>query len=393
MKLRILVVTTSRADYGLLKPLVEALSAESDFEVLLAATGSHLSEHHGHTLDFITSDGFNLAAQILMNPPSNDAAGTAQAVAAGIQGFSQAITGLSPHLMVVLGDRFELLAACDAALLHRLPIAHLHGGERTEGALDEAIRHMVTKMAALHFPAMAEYGRRIVQMGERPERVFVVGALGIDNALNVMPLSRAELSEQVGVDFNQPLALMTFHPVTLDGEAEALRQIDEVLGAVLAQDLPTLVTMPNADPASDVIYRRLLETSQQHPEKLQLRKNLGQRGYLSAMRYATLMLGNSSSGVIETPSFALPTVNIGDRQKGRFLPQNVIQVPCERAAISGALAQARSTEFKESLKGLSSPFGKGDAAQQITQVLRQFKDRLLRQPAGLLKKSFFDLPS
>lgn len=391
MKLRILVVTTSRADYGLFRPLLDALSAEADFEPLLVATGSHLSEHHGHTLDFITEDGFSIAAQVPMNPPSHDGAGTSQAVAEGLKGFSEAIAGLKPHLMVVLGDRFELIAAANAALLHRLPIAHLHGGERTEGALDEAIRHAVTKLSTLHFPSLEEYGKRIRQMGEAPERIFAVGALGIDNALNLELLSLEQLKELTEVDFSRPVALMTYHPVTLDGPEAALAQIEEVLAAVLQEDMTTLVTMPNADPASDVIYARILKAAEEHPERFQLRKNLGQRGYLSAMKYAQLMVGNSSSGVIETPSFKLPTVNIGDRQKGRHMPQNVIPAVCERGAISQAISQARSEAFKEQIKDLKSPFGQGDTAHQIVKVLRQYKDRLLHQKEALLKKPFYDL--
>ncbi|OGG94296.1 MAG: UDP-N-acetyl-D-glucosamine 2-epimerase, UDP-hydrolysing [Candidatus Lambdaproteobacteria bacterium RIFOXYD2_FULL_50_16] len=391
MALKTLVVTTSRADYGLLTPLLEELEISSDFELQLVATGSHLSEHHGLTKNLITEDGFALAGLVEMNPHSNDSVGTAQAVARGLAGFSQMIMALKPNLMVVLGDRFELLAASTAALLHRVPVAHLYGGETTEGALDEAIRHGVTKMAALHFVSLPGYEKRVIQMGEEPDRVFQVGALGIDNVHRIHLMDLEELRAHSGVDFSKPVALMTFHPVTLDGPGEAARQIEEVLAALESQDFLTLVTMPNADPASDQIYQRIKAASLAYPERIKLVKNLGQRGYLSAMKRAHLMLGNSSSGVIETPSFGLPTLNIGDRQKGRFCPENVIQCDCTKSAILEALAKAQSPQFRSQAAAYQSPFGQGDCAKKIITTLINWIPVLQNQPERLLKKHFHDL--
>jgi len=391
MKLKVLLVTTSRADFGLLTPLFRELQSRPEFDPHWCVTGSHLSHEHGYTAQLIEKDGFVISGKVEINPLRHDASGTLAALAEGLKGFDQTILELKPDLMVVLGDRFELLAACSAALLHRLPIAHIHGGETTEGAIDEAIRHGVTKMATLHFPSLEAYRQRILSMGEAPDRVFAVGALGVDGITQVKPMSLEELQALTGLDFTRKIALFTFHPVTLDGEEEALRQISEVLDAVLVQDFVTLATLPNADPGSDPLARTLTEAAQAHPERLVLRSSLGQRGYLSAMGRAALMVGNSSSGVIETPSFGLPTLDIGDRQKGRFRPANVLHVDCRLEAILAGLAKVQDPEFVGACKQLKSPFGDGHAAQKIALGLLAFLEPLLYHKGQLLKKSFFPL--
>ena len=391
MKLKVLLVTTSRADFGLLTPLFQELQSRPEFDPHWCVTGSHLSQAHGYTAQLIEKEGFVISGKVEINPAKHDASGTLEALAEGLRGFDRMIQGLKPDLMVVLGDRFELLAACSAALLHRLPIAHIHGGETTEGAMDEAIRHAVTKMSTLHFPSLEAYRQRILNMGEAPDRVFAVGALGVDGIIKVEPMSLEELKALTGLDFTKKIALFTFHPVTLDGEEEALRQISEVLDALLVQDFVTLATLPNADPGSDPIARKLTEVAQAHPEKLVLRASLGQRGYLSAMGRAALMVGNSSSGVIETPSFGLPTLDIGDRQKGRFRPENVIHVDCRLEDILAGLAQVLEPGFVARCKTLKSPFGDGHAAQKIATTLAAFLEPLLLHKGQLLKKSFYPL--
>ncbi|MEO5347337.1 MAG: UDP-N-acetylglucosamine 2-epimerase [Magnetococcus sp. YQC-9] len=337
----------------------------------------------GETIRFIQADG-HAVTPIPMTPEEDSEHGICRAVAVGLNGFSDFFCTHRPDIVLVLGDRFELWAVCMAAVLHKIPIAHLHGGETTLGALDDVIRHTITKMATWHFPALAEYARVIQAMGEDPERVHVVGALGIDAIVNTPPLAPEELTRLTGLDFlSQPVALLTYHPVTRDALTEAALQTRTILDALLDTNLGTLITMPNLDAGGTAILAVLENVCQTHPDRFRLVKSLGQRGYLTAMRHAALMIGNSSSGILEAASFRLPVVNIGDRQAGRIRPTNVIDCPCATEAIRAALNQARSEPFRASLTALINPYGDGRTAARIARILAEVD---LSDRSALLKK-------
>ncbi|MBF0189991.1 MAG: UDP-N-acetylglucosamine 2-epimerase (hydrolyzing) [Magnetococcales bacterium] len=387
--MHITLVTTGRADYGLLEPLIRELTRRRRCAVQLVATGGHLSVAQGETIRLIQADG-HAVTPMAMNPENDSEHGVCQAVATGLAGFSDHFRQHRPDLVVVLGDRYELWAVCMAAVLHKIPIAHLHGGETTLGALDDVIRHTITKMATFHFPALPEYARVILSMGEHPDRVHVVGALGIDAILQTPPMDLQALSAHAGVDFaRRPVALMTYHPVTLDDHTAASQHVTTILAALAATDLTTLITMPNADAGGEAIFQAIEHHCRAHPERFHLVKSLGQRGYLSAMRHAGVMIGNSSSGILEAASFRLPVVNIGDRQGGRIKPANVIDCPCNPAAIRAALEQARSEAFRESMADLVNPYGDGHTATRVADILESLD---LSHPGELLKKGFFHPP-
>ncbi|MBF0439709.1 MAG: UDP-N-acetylglucosamine 2-epimerase (hydrolyzing) [Magnetococcales bacterium] len=380
--MKITLVTTSRADYGLLYPLILQLRQQAGFDTRLVATGGHLSLAQGETIRFIHEDG--LPVTPVGEPLVGDGEqAVCQAIAANLAAFSWHFQQHRPDLLVVLGDRYELWSVCIAATVLKIPIAHLHGGETTVGAIDEVIRHSVTKMATFHFASIPLYAHTILQMGENPAHVHVVGALGIDNILNMPRMETGELSAYTGVDFSSGrVALMTYHPVTLDDHAEAGRQVEEVLAALRQTDLFTLITNPNADAGGEAIERVLVSTCQLYPDRFRLVKSLGQRAYLSAMEQARVMIGNSSSGIIESASFHLPVVNIGDRQGGRFKPGNIIDCSCTKEAILVALERALSPDF---ICVMENPYGDGHAAERIAAILASLD---LSDPSSLLKKRF-----
>ena len=384
----IMIVSHGRADYGLLLPLIKKVSASGRFDLRLVATGTHLSPLHGKTIQLMEKDGIKVTDEVEMTMKDDTENGICSSISAGLLGFSKLFSKTPPDLLIVLGDRYELWSMCIAAVIHKIPIAHIHGGEATFGLIDESIRHSVTKMSAFHFVAIDAYAKKVIQMGESPERVFVVGALGLDGIKDIPLMTCKGLSEYTGIDFAGKVALMTYHPVTLDSYESAGQQIREVLGALIDTDLLTLITMPNADTAGGVIYNEIEGYSKRYPGKFKLIKNLGQQGYISAMKYARLMIGNSSSGIIETASIKLPVVNIGDRQAGRFKPANVIDCACSKAAISKAINRALSDEFRQSIAGLGPVYGDGNASQRIMKVLESIDFSKKQQ---FLKKIFYDL--
>lgn len=387
-KNKIMIVTTGRADYGLLSPLIKRIIQNNHLELQLIATGTHLSPLHGNTIQLIDEDKFQVTDKVEMTMGKDTEDAICISIATGLMGFSQLFNRLSPDLLVVLGDRYELWSVCMAAVIHKIPIAHIHGGEATFGLIDDPIRHSITKMSAFHFASIDLYGKRIIQMGENPERVFVVGAIGLDNIKSIPLMTIEELTQDTGIDFRENVALMTYHPVTLDGYNSAGQQIQEVLNALVKTDLLILMTMPNSDTSGNAIYQRIKHCAQQYPEKFKFIKTLGQKRYLSAMKYAQLMIGNSSSGVIESASFKLPVVNIGDRQAGRFKPKNVIDCVCSQEAITKAINRALSNKFKQSIVHLESPYGKGNTSTSIVKILAaiEFKNK-----SQFLKKGFYDL--
>lgn len=381
---KICVVTGTRAEYGLLRWVMDGIQRSPALTLQVIATGAHLSPEFGLTYQAIEADGYRIDRKVEMLLSSDTAVGVTKSIGLGVCGFADALAELRPDLVLILGDRYELLSVASAALVAGVPIAHLHGGERTEGAFDECIRHAITKISHLHFVATEEYRRRVIQLGEDPERVFRVGGLGIDNILNSDLLSREELEQELDFEFGPKNLLVTYHPVTLHyGSSQA--DIAELLGALEAlEDCRVIFTMPNSDTGSRDIIRMLEEYVARHSETTKLFASLGQLRYLSCLQYVDAAVGNSSSGLTEVPSFRKATINIGDRQRGRLKAANVIDCPPERDAIQQALETLYSEEFQERLQGVENPYGSGGASDRIVQTLEQ------TDFTQLLEKRFYD---
>jgi GDP/UDP-N,N'-diacetylbacillosamine 2-epimerase (hydrolysing) len=383
MKRRICVITGSRAEYGLLYWLMKEIQASPAMELQLAVTGMHLSPEFGLTYRIIEEDGFRIDAKVEMLLSSDTPVGIAKSIGLGTIGFADAFERLKPDIVVVLGDRFEIFSATQAALVARIPVAHLHGGETTEGAIDEAFRHAISKMSHLHFTATEEYRARVIQLGEDPGRVFNVGAAGMDNFRRLKLLSRPELEETLGFRFGEKNLLVTFHPVTLENDT-AGHQVDELLAALdeLA-DTHLIFTLPNADTGGRIIRAMIQDYVAVRQTKAVCFDSLGQLRYLSVMQFVHAVAGNSSSGLIEAPSFRIGTINIGDRQKGRVKAASVIDCEPQRESIGQALRKLFSREFQESLRLVTNPYDQGLVATRVVQVLAE------HPLDGLLKKTFF----
>jgi UDP-hydrolysing UDP-N-acetyl-D-glucosamine 2-epimerase len=381
---RIAVVTGSRAEYGHLRWLVRDLRDDPGIDVVVMAAAAHLSPSHGNTVAEIEADGVEvIRIQSLLAGDSPVAA--AKSMALALMGFAEALEGWRPDVMVVLGDRFEMLAAAEASMLLRIPIAHLHGGEATEGAIDEACRHAITKMAHLHFVAAEPFARRVIQLGEDPARVFNVGAPGLDVLTRTTLLERVELEASLGVTLADPVLLVTHHPVTLAGgdpaaEVQALTAaLDGVPGATV------VVTGVNADPANAAIAATLRAWAAAHPHRVRLFDSLGSQRYHSLLRLCAAVVGNSSSGIIEAPAHHVPTVNIGERQRGRLRAASVIDCDATSASIAAAVARALSPEGQAAAKAAVPVYGIGDASRRIHQVLKSvpLDGILMKRFAGL----------
>ncbi len=385
MTRKICVVTGTRADYGLLKWLIGDISGDPDLTLQLVATGMHLSPEFGMTVREIEQDGFRIDRKVEMLLSSDSATGTAKSLGLGVIGFADALGDLGPDVMVVLGDRFEIFAAVSAALFAKIPVAHLHGGEITEGAYDDAMRHAITKMSHLHFVATAEYRDRVIQLGEQPDRVHLVGGLGVDSIHRLHLMGKAELESSLGMRFGVKNLLITFHPATLD-EVSGTRQMEALLQALGAlQDTRLIFTLPNADTGGREMIRLLEDFVRQH-ENARAYPSLGQRRYLSCVAHVDGVIGNSSSGLLEAPSLKTGTVNIGDRQKGRPCAGSVINCEPSVEAISGAIARLYSEEFKNKLASAQNPYGEGGASEKIANILKR------AELAGLSTKRFYNLP-
>jgi len=364
------VVTVARSDYGHLLPLLEALGHAPDVELLVYVAGSHLASPFGvRTADLVEADRWPIAARIDMGIDDDAPVTIASATGRGVIGFAAEFARRRPDLVVVLGDRYEMLSAALAALPFGLPVAHLHGGEVTEGAIDEQVRHAITKLAHLHFPAAEPYAARVRQLGEEPWRVHCCGAPGLDRLRAGGSLSRAEIGERLGRPLGRPTVLVTFHPETL-AVADVPRQVEELVAALEKVDGEIIVTAPGADTGYRAITVALERLAGRRP-LTRLGATLGDEVYTSLLREADVMVGNSSSGLIEAPSFGLPVVNVGDRQRGRLRAANVIDVAADRAAIAGAIRRALDPAFRHGLAGLVNPYGDGHAAPRIARVLRE----------------------
>ncbi|MFH1075684.1 MAG: UDP-N-acetylglucosamine 2-epimerase [Pseudomonadota bacterium] len=376
---KIVVITGARSDYGIYLPLLKKIKSDADLELHLFVTGMHLSPEFGMTVQAITRDGFEIEEQVEMLVSSDSPQGIAKSIGLGIIGFAQAYTRFMPDILIVLGDRFEMYAAAVAALPFRIPVAHIHGGEVTNGAIDDAIRHSITKLSHLHFVAIEEYAKRVIQLGEEPWRVTVSGALSLDNMNFIEPLSAQEVEARFRLSLKDPPLLVTFHPVTMEYERTDW-QINELLEALKSFDMPIVFTLPNADTHGRIIRNAISKFIEQHKNSCMV-DSFGVEGYFSMMKYAAAMVGNSSSGIIEAPSFKLPAVNIGTRQRGRVRAANVIDVGYIRNEIIEGVSRSLSQEFRDGLDNLANPYGNRHAAQRIIEVLRgiTFDDQLTQK--------------
>jgi UDP-hydrolysing UDP-N-acetyl-D-glucosamine 2-epimerase len=378
------VVTSSRADYGIYLSILREIQNAPELRLWLFVTGMHLSPEFGMTVKTIEQDGFEIIERVEMLLSSDSPEGTAKSMGLGTIGFAQAYARSRPDLLLVLGDRFEMHAAVTAALPLKIPVAHIHGGEITEGAIDDSLRHSITKMSHLHFVAIEEYARRVRQLGEEPWRVTVCGAPALDNLRKMTFLTREEIAQRFNVRMEEGFLLVTYHPVTLEYE-HTKEQVSNLLAALEASARPVLFTMTNADTHGRLINQLIRKYVETHPQA-QMVDNLGSKGYLSVMSMAAAVVGNSSSGIIEAASLKTPVVNIGTRQKGRITPTNVISVGYQEAEISRGIAKAVSREFRESLNDLVNPYGDGNAAERIIERLRN-----VSLDDSLIKKRFCDL--
>lgn len=381
---KIAVVTGTRAEYGLLKRLIARVHEASDTVLQLLVTGAHLSPEFGMTVREIEADGYPIADRVEMLLSSDSAVGVTKATGLGMIGFADVFARDRPDIVVVLGDRFEILAAASAALFAGIPIAHLHGGETTEGAFDEAVRHSVTKMAALHFTAAEPYRDRVIQLGEGPDRVFNVGGLGIDAIADLQPMPKGQLEADLGLSLDSETLLVTFHPETASGSDPAA-QMAELLAALDTRpDTHIVFTLPNADTGGRHLIA-MVENYVAGRANAVAHTSLGQYRYLSALAYVGGVVGNSSSAIIEAPSFGIGTVDIGSRQAGRLRAASVVDCEANRGAISTAIDTILSAEFRARLKSVDNPYGSGGASDAIFEILRS------HPLEGLARKRFHDL--
>lgn len=381
---KICFVTGTRAEYGLLSRLMRLVKKDNDLRLQVIATNMHLMPEYGETYKEIEKDGFTIDKKVYMHKPSDDAHGIISSMAEEMQGMNDALSELKPDILVLLGDRYEILVAAQVALIHRVPIAHIHGGEVTEGAFDDAIRHSVTKMSSLHFTSCEEYRHRVIQMGEQPSRVFDVGSLGVENIKAVPLMTKDELEASLDFKIDTQTILVTYHPVTLGGDpAKDIREFLDALDQF--KDLKVIFTMPNSDTGRDAIALAVENYVEKHSNSAKAYTSLGLKRYLSTLQFVKAAVGNSSSGIIEVPSFGIPTLNIGDRQKGRLASKSVVNCGTSKDEVIAGLKLCLSEEMQKAAKTYENPYAKPDTANLIYQEL---KNVVL---AGLNLKTFYDL--
>ena len=382
---KICVVTGTRAEYGLLFWLMKEIQADPDLELQIVVTGMHLSPEFGLTYKAIEADGFSIDAKVEMLLSSDSHVGISKSLGLGVIGFAEAFDRLSPDILVLLGDRYEILAAAQSALVARIPVAHLHGGETTEGAIDEAMRHAITKMSHLHFVAAEPYRRRVIQLGEHPRSVHNVGAPGLDNIRRMQLLDRAQFEQSIAFGLGRINLLVTYHPETL-GNSSPRQSMEALLEALdHFHDARIIFTKPNADTDGRIISRLIDEYAQQHADRVVVFSSMGQIRYLSALQHVDAVIGNSSSGIIEAPACKVASVNIGGRQAGRLKAASIIDCDETAESIIAAIDRALSPGFRDIVRGVESLYGSEDTAVQVRQHL---KDVCLD---GILKKRFYDL--
>lgn len=381
---KVCFVTGTRAEYGLLSRLMNLVKEDNDLQLQVIATNMHLMLEYGETYKEIEKDGFSIDKKVYMHKPSDDAHGIISSMAEEMQGMNDALAELNPDILVLLGDRYEILVAAQVALIHRIPIAHIHGGEVTEGAFDDAIRHSVTKMSSLHFTSCEEYRHRVIQMGEQPSRVFNVGSLGVENIKAVPLMGKEELETSLEFKIEGQTILVTYHPVTLG--SNSAKDIHEFLDALEDfKDLKVIFTMPNSDTGRDAIALAIENYVQKHQGQAKAFTSLGLKRYLSTLQYVKAAVGNSSSGIIEVPSFGIPTLNIGDRQKGRLASKSVVNSGTSKDEVIVGLKYCLSEEMQKAAKNYENPYAKPNTAQLIFQELK------VVELTGLNLKTFYNL--
>ncbi|WP_452220329.1 UDP-N-acetylglucosamine 2-epimerase [Lacinutrix salivirga] len=381
---KIAIITGTRAEYGLLKPLISAVDNDPDFELQLYVTGMHLSKVYGNTYQAIEADGFIITTTVDSALDADTAVGISKSTATTLSGFAEAFSRLTPDLVIVLGDRSEIFAAATAAYIQGLPIAHIHGGETTEGAYDEAFRHSITKMSYLHFTSAEVYRKRVIQLGEHPNRVFTVGAIGIDSIKSLPLLSKQEFEKAIDFKLDEQAVSVTFHPVTLENNS-AKKQFQELLEALDVLEHTTLIfTKPNADKDGGILIKMIDDYVAKNPNKAIAFKSLGHLRYLSSLQFVDVVIGNSSSGILEVPLFKKASINIGNRQKGRLMPTSVINCEPNKQSISEAIKKGLSASFKKEIETQTNPYGEGNATKNIMSVLKQ-------TTITSIEKSFYDL--
>lgn len=381
---KICFVTGTRAEYGLLHRLMHLVKDDNDLQLQVVATNMHLMPEFGETYKEIEKDGFTIDKKVFMHKPSDDAYGIIASMAEEMQGMNDALSELKPDILVLLGDRYEILVAAQVALIHSIPIAHIHGGEITEGAFDDAIRHSVTKMASLHFTSCEQYRHRVIQMGEQPSHVFNVGSLGVENIKSLPLMTKEELEVSLDFKIDHRTILVTYHPVTLGGNPAI--DIHEFLNALEEfNDLKVIFTMPNSDTGRDMIALAIEKYVQKHQNQAKAFTSLGLKRYLSTLQFVKAVVGNSSSGIIEVPTFGIPTLNIGDRQKGRISSKSVVNCGISKEEISAGLTYCLSDKMQKAAKTYENPYTKLNTASLIYQELKNVE--LL----DLNLKTFYDL--
>lgn len=383
MKRKVCVVTGTRAEFGLLESLLNSINEDPRLALQLVVTGMHLSPNYGLTYKEIEASGYKIDSMVEMLLDSDTPSAIAKSMGLGSIGFADTFTRLQPDLLIVLGDRFEILSAVTAALIFGIPVAHLYGGEATEGAFDEAIRHSITKMSHLHFVANLDYARRVIQLGEHPDRVFTVGGLGVDAINTTSLMSRNLLESSLEFKFLKKNLLITFHPETIEGKS-SMPQLNAMLEALRElEDTLLIFTLPNIDTGGRELAKQI-QVFVDSNLNAQLIPSMGRQRYLSCMQFVDGVIGNSSSGLSEAPSFKIGTINIGDRQKGRLAASSVIQCGASKSEISQALKKLYDPQFRSTLSSVVNPYGDGGAAKKILDVI---SDHPLE---GILKKSFYD---
>lgn len=385
---KICIVTATRAEYGLLKPVIEKIYHLKTAELRLVVTGMHLSPEFGLTYEEIEHDGYPVDRKIEMLMSSDTSVGVTKSMGIALIGFADYFMDRRPDIVVILGDRYEMLAAAAAAMIAGIPIAHLHGGEKTEGAVDEAIRHSISKMSHLHFTSTEEYRRRVIQLGEQPKRVYNVGALGVENAKQISLLAKEELERQIDFCFKAPTIMVTYHPVTLEAFT-AKEQFAAILSVIdKYKEISVIFTKANADTDGRIINQMIDDYVAKNTDRCKAYVSLGQIRYLSALQYVNTVLGNSSSGLIEVPSFHIPTVNIGDRQRGRVCAESVIHCGNSVDEIENALLLALSNDFQEKLTDVDNPYEREGTSNRIVEIICQTLEQDIET-----KKRFYDIMS
>lgn len=383
---KVCVVTGTRAEYGLLKPVIDKVYKSDILELLLIVTGMHLSTEFGLTYKEIEEDGYPITSKVEMLLGSDTPVGITKSMGVAMIGFADCFEVNKPDMVVILGDRYEMLAAASAAMIARIPIAHIHGGELTEGLVDEAIRHSISKMSQLHFTATEEYRKRVIQLGESPQSVYNVGSLGVENTKMVNLLQKEELENILGFQFRFPMIMVTYHPVTLE-RASARKQFEEILDVLdRHKEISVIFTKANADTDGRIINQMIDEYAELNKDRCRRYVSLGQKKYLSALQFCDAVVGNSSSGIVEVPSFKIPTVNIGDRQRGRVRAESVIDCENGREQIEAALMRALSSEFRNKISNVINPYEGERTSEKIVEIISK------KVYEGIdIRKKFYDI--